>query len=115
MPRFVVLTGAMILLAALDFCGALLARQWATAGSRPCFLVGVATFVVLFAVYAKSLETAELSVVTMGWVVLLQVGLILVDRFRYSVAMSWDKWLVVIVILMLQAYLMLDPFAGARS
>jgi multidrug transporter EmrE-like cation transporter len=114
-PRFAVLTGAMVVLAGLDFCGALLAKQWADRGSRPCFLIGLATFAVLFAVYARSLKTAELSIVTMGWVVLLQVGLILVDRLRYDVPMSWDKWLAVAVILVLQAYLILDPFATTSS
>ncbi|HET9661211.1 MAG TPA: hypothetical protein VFP05_12825 [Thermomicrobiales bacterium] len=115
MPRFVVLTGAMLMLALLDFCGALLAKQWADQGSRTCFLFGLATFVVLFAVYATSLKTAELSVVTMGWVVLLQVGLLLVDRFRFQVEISWDKWLAIGAVLVLQAYLILDPFGGARS
>jgi multidrug transporter EmrE-like cation transporter len=114
-PRFVVLTGAMLLLASLDFCGALLAKQWADQGNRLCFLIGLVTFVVLFAVYATSLKTAELSVVTMGWVVLLQVGLLLIDRFRFQVDISWDKWLVIGAILILQAYLILDPFNGMRS
>lgn len=110
-PRFVTLATAMIVLAGLDFCGALLARQWAVAGSKTCFLCGIVTFVVLFAVYAKSLETAELSVVTMGWVVLLQVGLILVDRLHYAISISRDKWIAIVVILLLQAYLILDPLA----
>lgn len=114
-PRFAVLTGAMAILAGLDFCGALLAKQWADQGSRPCFLVGLGTFVILFIVYATSLKTAELSVVTMGWVVLLQVGLILVDRLRFQVDISWDKWVAIAVILLLQAYLILDPFSGTRS
>jgi multidrug transporter EmrE-like cation transporter len=114
-PRFAALTGAMVVLAGLDFCGALLAKQWADRGSRPCFLIGIATFVLLFTVYARSLKTAELSIVTMGWVVLLQVGLILVDRLRYDVPMSWDKWLVVVVILLLQGYLILDPFSATQS
>ena len=114
-PRFALLTGAMLILAALDICGALLAKQWADQGSRLCFLLGLGTFAVLFTVYATSLKTAELSIVTMGWVVLLQVGLILSDRFRFDVSVTWDKWLVIAVILCLQAYLMLDPFAGTRS
>jgi multidrug transporter EmrE-like cation transporter len=114
-PRFAVTTGAMLILAGLDICGALLAKQWADQGSRLCFLLGLVTFVVLFAVYATSLKTAELSIVTMGWVVLLQVGLILSDRFRFQVPITWDKWFVIALILCLQAYLMLDPFAGTRS
>ncbi len=114
-PRFLLLSGAMVLLAGLDFGGALLAKQWADNGSRLCFLIGLVTFVVLFVVYATSLKTAELSVVTMGWVVLLQVGLVLIDRLRYDVPFTTDKWLAVIVILVLQAYLILDPFAAKTS
>lgn len=114
-PRVAILGGAMLILAGLDFCGALLAKEWADRGSRACFLVGLMTFVVLFLVYAASLRTAELSIVTMGWVVLLQVGLILVDRFRFDVAISRDKWLVIIAILLLQAYLILDPYGQTRS
>lgn len=108
-PRYAVLGGVMIILAALDFCGALLAKHWADERSSVSFLIGLATFGLLFGVYAKSLEIAELSVVTMGWVVLLQVGLILVDRLHYAVQISADKWLVIVAILLLQAYLILDP------
>lgn len=115
LPRFVLLAGAMVLLAGLDFGGALLAKQWADNGSRLCFLIGLATFVVLFVVYATSLKTAELSVVTMGWVVLLQVGLVLIDRFRYEVAITPEKWAVIVIILLLQTYLILDPFAATSS
>jgi len=114
-PRFAILTGAMLILAGLDICGALMAKQWADEGSRPCFLIGLITFAVLFTVYATSLKTAELSIVTMGWVVLLQVGLLLADRFRFQVDYSWDKWLAIATILILQAYLILDPFGGTRS
>lgn len=114
-PRFAVLTGAMLVLAGLDICGALLAKQWADRGSRSCFLIGLITFAVLFTVYATSLKTAELSVVTMGWVVLLQVGLLLADRLRFQVEYSWDKWLAIGAILVLQAYLILDPLGGTRS
>lgn len=114
-PRFLLLAGAMVVLAGLDFGGALLAKQWADHGSRTCFLIGLATFLVLFVVYATSLKTAELSVVTMGWVVLLQVGLVLIDRFRYDVSISTEKWAVIVAILCLQAYLILDPFADRAS
>ncbi|MCA9858067.1 MAG: hypothetical protein KC438_00025 [Thermomicrobiales bacterium] len=112
LPRFATLAGAMVILAGLDFCGALLAKQWADNGSRLCFLIGIASFIVLFVFYAASLKTAELSVVTMGWVVLLQVGLVLIDRLHYDVAISADKWIAIVVVLGLQAYLILDPFSA---
>lgn len=115
LPRIVLLTGAMAILAGLDFGGALLAKHWADHGNRISFMIGLLLFLVLYVVYATSLKTAELSVVTMGWVVLLQVGLILVDRFRYDVNFSTGKWMVVVAILLLQAYLILDPFADKAS
>jgi hypothetical protein len=114
-PRGAVLISTMVVLAGLDFCGALLAKQWADRGDRLCFLIGIATFVALFMVYATSLKTAELSLVTMGWVVLLQVGLILVDRFRFHVEIGRDQWAAIVTILALQAYLILDPLGGIRS
>jgi hypothetical protein len=63
----------------------------------------------LFAFYALSLKTAELSIVTIGWVVFLQVGLILYERFRYDVTLSPAKWAAIVLILALQAYLVLAP------
>ena len=52
----------------------------------PWAIVGVALFVLLFYVYASSLQYAELTLVTLGWIVLLQVGVCLLDRFRYGQA-----------------------------
>lgn len=70
---------------------------------------GITTFVVLWWVYASSLQYAALAVVTMGWVVLLQVGLVLVDRFRYAVELPAAKWVAMVVALAAQAYLLLAP------
>ena len=58
---------------------------------------------------ASSLQYAELAVVTMGWVVVLQVGLVLVDRFRYDVELPAAKWVAMFVALAAQAYLLLAP------
>ena len=48
---------------------------WADNGSVRALVLGAGAFVVLFWVYASSLQYAELAVVTMGWIVLLQVGI----------------------------------------
>ena len=61
----------------------------------------------LFYVYASSLQYAELALVTLGWVVVLQVGVLMLDRMRYGHALSADKWAAVVVILAAQAYLLL--------
>jgi hypothetical protein len=75
----------------------------------PALAVGLGAFVLLWWVYASSLQYAELAVVTLGWVVVLQVGLVLVDRFRYAVEMPPGKWVAIGVVLAAQAYLLLAP------
>jgi len=97
-----------VALAALDLLGALLARQWASHHSTVALFGGMVVFGLLFVVYGKSLDYAELGTVTMGWVVLLQVGVVLIDRYRNAVAIPLDRWLVIVLILLGQAYLMLD-------
>jgi hypothetical protein len=101
--------GAMLALAGLDFVGAVFAKEWAERQHAAYFFAGLLTFGVLFGVYAASLKVAELSTVTFGWVVLLQVGLLVLDRFRYGVDLPPGKWAAIAAILALQAYLILAP------
>jgi len=103
------LFATMVMLAALDFFAAVLAKEWAERHNHWLFVAGLLTFGVLFAVYAASLHVAELSTVTFGWIVSLQVGLLLFERFRYAVVLPQGKWVAVVVILLLQAYLVLAP------
>jgi hypothetical protein len=103
------LVGAMVVLAALDFVGAVLAKEWAEERNHWLFAGGLAAFGVLFAVYALSLKLAELSTVTFGWIVTLQVGLLLLERVRYAVVLPSGKWAAIVAILVLQAYLILAP------
>ena len=103
---------AMVALAGLDLVGAVLAKEWAETTTPPGSWLRLATFGILFAVYANSLRVAELSVVTLGWVVLLQVGLVMLDRFRYGIDLPPGKWLAIAAILVLQGYLMLAPNNG---
>jgi hypothetical protein len=104
-----VLFGAMIALAGLDFLGAVFAKGWAEQHNRWLFLAGLAAFLLLFAVYALSLGVAELSTVTFGWIVCLQVGLVVFERVRYAVQIPTGKIVAIVAILALQAYLVLAP------
>ena len=105
--------GAMVTLAGLDMLGAVLAKEWALRHQPVWFVAGLAAFVLLFAVYAASLHIAELSVVTMGWIVFLQAGLLVIDHLRYGVTFPPGKWVAIGVILVLQAYLVLAPSGGS--
>ena len=106
-PTPVVAAVAMLLLAAVDLAGAWVAKEAVVRRSLPWGAAGIALFVLLFYVYASSLQYAELALVTLGWVVVLQVGVLLLDHLRYGSALSADKWVAVAVILAAQAYLLL--------
>jgi multidrug transporter EmrE-like cation transporter len=106
---FLTSIAAMVILALLDFIGAVFAKEWADTRNPMWFLLGLGMFGVLFTFYALSLKTAELSIVTIGWVVFLQVGLLLYERFRYGTTLSPQKWAAILLILALQAYLVLVP------
>src|SRR5690242_5993354 len=108
-PITVVAMIAMLALAGLDLVGAVAAKEWATQHSLPGLVLGAGAFLALFWVYASSLQYAELVQVTMGWVAILQIGLLVIDRVRYGVELPTGKWLAVVLLLAAQAYLLLAP------
>ncbi len=97
---------AMTVLAALDLVGAYAAKEAVLRRSVGHATLGVVAFVLLFWVYASSLQYAELALVTLGWVVALQIGVLLLDRFRYAVPIPGRAWAAVAVILVAEAYLL---------
>ena len=104
---------AMVLLAVVDLVSAYVTKEAVVRRSLPWAVAGVALFVLLFYVYASSLQYAELALVTIGWIVLLQVGVVLLDRFRYGQVFGPDKWVAIILILLAQTYLLVAPTSGA--
>lgn len=107
-PVVVSATLAMALLATLDLGIALCAKEWALRHTTPVLALGVSLSVFLFWVYASALQYADLAVVTLGWIVLLQVGLIVIDVLRYAARPTPAQWLAVAVILAAQGYLVLS-------
>lgn len=108
-PLPVVATLCMAALAGLDLLGAIAAKEWAERQNTVALALGVLSFIVLFWVYASSLQYAELAVVTMGWIVLLQVGIVLVDRLHFGATLPAGKMAAIVVILAAQGYLVLAP------
>lgn len=114
-PGPLLLAATALLLAGLDLLGALAAKAWADHRSLTWFATGLALFGLLFWVYGSALQYAELAAVTVAWIVVLQVGLILVDRFRNGVDVSTDRWIAIAGILALEAYLLLAPVRPGGS
>ena len=101
-PFPVVATLAMLALAVLDIVGALLARAWLADRSLLVFIAGITVFGLLFWVYGSSLRYAELATVPFGWVVLLQIGLLLIERVQTGVRLSAGRWTALVLILALR-------------
>ena len=111
----VTLVVIMLVLAGLDLVGAIVAKEWTLGRSSWFFVAGVMSFVVLFAVYAVGLRYAELSTVTFGWIVGLQVAVLVVERVRYAVDLPPGKWAAIVAILALQGYLVLAPNSATAN
>ena len=108
-PTWAVGAGAMLALAALDLAGALAAKEWASSSRPTALILGVGAFLALFWVYASALQYAELALVPMGWIVILQVGLLVIDRLQFGVHLAPGTWVAVGAILVAQGYLLLGP------
>jgi hypothetical protein len=100
---------AMVVLAGLDLTGSYAAKEAVVRRSPLIAAGGVVVFLLLFWVYASSLQYAELAPVTLGWVVVLQVGVVLLDRYRYGAQLPAGAWLAITVMIAAQAYLLLAP------
>ena len=101
----------VFLLAALDLIGSVLAKEWGISRSPWFFGLGALSFVALFALYGSALKIAEMSTVTFGWIVLVQVAVLVLERVRYDVSLPPGKWIAVVGICLLQGYLILAPAA----
>ena len=99
----------MIVLALLDIGGALLARRYVEQRSLVVLAMGCVAFAVLFVVYAHGLHYAELTTITFGWVVMLQVGVLIIDRLDTGAGLPIDRIVVIGGLLALQSYLVLTP------
>ena len=104
--------GFMLLLAGLDFAGTMLAKEWTVHRSPWQLVVGGAAFLALFVVLVCGLRYTELSLLTLGWIVVLQMAVLVVDRSRYGTQLSLGGWLAVLAILVLQGYLLVG---GAKT
>ena len=98
----------VVLLAGIDLVSGVLAKSWAATNSGWLMLAGGAMYLVMFWGYGVSLRFGELSTITIGWVVIVTIGNMALDRFRYQVNFPTSKWLVAILIVALLVYLMVD-------
>jgi hypothetical protein len=69
----------------------------------------------LFAVLVLGLRWAELSIVTLAWIVMLQVGVLVFDTVRYGTTIRPAGWVAIALIVLLQGYLVLGATESAGA
>ncbi len=106
---------AVVILAALDLLGAYLAKEFSMRPRAAVFAAGLATFAVLFVVYVKSLSVSDLWIVTFGWVVLIEVGVVLLERFHFGTTISPRKVVLAGILVIVQVTMMLPDSLFERS
>jgi len=79
---------AVVALAGLDTAGAYFAAEVSQRKAWHMYVLGIAAFVLLFLVYSQSLKWAELTSVTIGWIVVLQFSVMALDKFVYGARFS---------------------------
>jgi hypothetical protein len=95
-----------VVLAGFDLAGAVFAKEWDQKRHPWLLAAGVLMSIGLFAVFAISMQYAEMSTVTLGWIVVLQVGLMLTEQIHYHIDHGLDRWAAVLAMIALQGYLL---------
>lgn len=101
--------GSMLALAALDLIGSYCALRYVATGHQVWWTAGAVAFVSLFGVYSACLRWAELSIVTIGWIVLIQVGVLAMDWLSNGFMLPTGKLVAVAIILCALTYVLFAP------
>jgi hypothetical protein len=115
LPTVVLVPSMIVLLAGIDIAGALAAKTWADAPGVWVFVAGSGIYILLFWVYALSLRQGELTTVTVGWVVVITVGTMVLDQFRYGAHFPLSKWIAALAVVALLSYLVIDSDTDSRA
>jgi hypothetical protein len=80
LPTAAIVPVMVVLLAGIDLVSGVVAKSWADTHSGWLMLAGCAMYLVMFWIYGVSLRFGELSTITVGWVVLVTVGNMALDK-----------------------------------
>jgi uncharacterized membrane protein len=113
--RQLAIVGFMLALAAIDFAAAMVAQDFADRRRLSTLVIGSVLSISLFVVYAVALHLADLSIVTMGWIVMLQVAVLCWDVVRNGLHLSATQWTAVTLIIVLQVFLSASTQRSAHA
>jgi uncharacterized membrane protein YhaH (DUF805 family) len=109
------LLAAILTLAGLDVAAAVAFKE-AARQSNPLYAIyGVALFVGVGAVLTMTLELAELTIVSLGWIVMFQVVIMLIDHIRYDVTPGRVQLAAIVVALLALVVAGLAPASSREN
>ena len=108
-----IVIGLTLVLAGLDIGESVLAKEWALRRSPWLLAAGLTASVLMFVLFVVAIGYTEMSTVTIGWVVLMQLGLMVTETVRYDVAHTTDRWVAMGAIVCLLGYLVVSPASAA--
>ena len=108
-----IVIGLTLVLAALDVTESVLAKEWALRRSPWLLGAGLTSSVLLFVLFVVAIGYTEMSTVTIGWIVVMQLGLMITETVRYGVSHSTDRWVVMGAIVCLLGYLVAAPTSSS--
>lgn len=94
------------MLAAVDVVESVRAKEWSERRSVWLLIAGVAAAIVMFGLFSVAVRYTDMSTVTLGWIVVLQIGLMVTERVRYGIDHGLDRWAAVAAMVALQGYLL---------
>ena len=106
---------AMAGLAGLHLASVLLAKELSARPWVWMYALAIGVWVLLFLLYVWSMRFDDLWVVTFGWVTMLQVGVLLVDRFVFAAEVSPRKWFLASALIVVQICLLLPDRASTAA
>jgi hypothetical protein len=104
-----IVVGLVLLLAGLDIVESVFAKEWAIRRTPWLLLAGLTASVLMFLLFVVAIGYTEMSTVTIGWIVLMQAGLMVTETVRYDVSHTPDRWLAMGAIVALLTYLVASP------
>jgi hypothetical protein len=104
-----IVLGLTVALAGIDLVESVLAKEWAIRRSPWLLVAGLVASGLLFAVFVVAVGYTEMSTLTIGWIVVLQLGLMATESIRFGVSHPPDRWVVMGAIVCLLTYLVISP------
>lgn len=105
----------LVLLASLDVAATVCIKQAAVQRNPLLVFVAMGLFVAVGATLYVCVEQADLTIVSLGWIVLFQAVIMVVDHRMYNVQLTWIQVTAIIVAMIAIVVAAINPASTSSS